>query len=63
MNSLGSRAAGTVIIGAFWLAFIVLFLAFFAASFDFWQKLAIFVASGAIVGGLISAMWVKWTLE
>ena len=56
MNSLGSRVAGTVIIGAFWLAFIVLYLAFFAGDFDFWQRLAIFVASGSIVCGIIVAM-------
>jgi len=63
MNSLGSRVAGTVIAGAFWLAFIVLYLAFFAGNFDFWQRLAIFVASGSIVCGIIAAMWIKWTLE
>jgi len=63
MNSLGSRVAGTVMICAFWLAFIVLYLAFFAGNFDFWQRLAIFVASGAIVCGIILAMWMKWMLK
>jgi len=51
MNSLGSKVAATVIIGVGWLAFIVLYLAFFAGNFDFWQKLAILIASGAIACG------------
>jgi hypothetical protein len=63
MNSLGSRAAGTIIVGVCWLAFVVLYLAFFAGAFDFWQKLAIFIASGAIVAGVITAIWVKWALK
>jgi len=63
MGSLGLRAAGTVIAGTFWLAFIVLYLAFFAGDFDFRQRLAIFVASGSIVGGIITTMWIKWALK
>jgi len=58
-----SRIAGTIIIGVCWLAFIVLYLAFFAGNFNFWQKIAIFIASGAIVAGIISVMWVKWALK
>lgn len=63
MNSLSTRVAGTVILGVCWLAFIVLYLAFFAGDFDFWQKLAIFIASGAIVSGIVAAMWIKWGLK
>lgn len=63
MNSLGPRAAATVIIGVGWLAFIVLYLAFFAGSFDFWQKLAVLIASGAIACGIVALMWIKWMLK
>jgi|YelNatPaOPRAMG01_1025707.scaffolds.fasta_scaffold355930_1 hypothetical protein len=63
MNSLGSRIAATVIIGVGWLAFIVLYLAFFAGNFDFWQKLAILIASGAIACGIVALMWIKWALK
>jgi len=63
MKSLGLKAAGTVMLGAGWLAFIVLFLAFFAGDMDFWQKVAVFIASGAIVGGLIAVMWIRWALK
>jgi hypothetical protein len=45
------------------LAIIVLYLAFFAGSFNFWQKLAIFIASGAVVIAIVSVIWIKWTLK
>jgi len=63
MNSLSSRVYGTVILGVCWLVFIVLYLAFFAGGFDFWQKLAIFIASGAIVCGIITVMWIRFALK
>jgi hypothetical protein len=63
MTSLGMRVAGTVLVGAFWLAFIVLYLAFFAGGLDFWQKLAVFIASRAIVTGIVAVIWIKWALK
>ena len=63
MDSLGAKAAGTVAILFGWLAIIVLYLAFFAGNFDFWQKLAIFIASGAAVIAIVSVIWIKWTLK
>jgi len=63
MDSLGAKAAGTVAILFGWLAIIVIYLAFFAGNFDFWQKLAIFIASGAVVIAIVSVIWIKWTLK
>ena len=63
MSSLTSRITGTVIASVAWLAFTVLYLAFFADNFDFWQKLAIFIASGAIVLGIIAVMWIRWAVK
>ena len=63
MNSLGARAAGTVVILFGWFAIAVLYLAFFAGGFDFWQKLAIFIASGAIVLAIVCVMWIYWALK
>jgi hypothetical protein len=63
MNSLGTRIAGTIIAAACWLAFIVIYLAFFANGFDFWQRFAVFIASGAIIFAIIAVLWVKWALK
>jgi len=63
MNTLGSKVAGTVIVGVCWLSFIILFLAFFAGKFDFWQNLAVFIVSVIIAVGIVAVMWIKWALK
>lgn len=63
MKSLAPRVYGTIIISVGWLVFIVLYLAFFAVDFDVWQKIAIFIASGAIVSGIIGFMWIRWAIK
>jgi Trk-type K+ transport system membrane component len=63
MASFGSRIAATILVIVFWFAFIVLYLAFFAGGLDWWQRAAVFLASGAIAIGLVAAFWVKWTIR
>jgi hypothetical protein len=63
MNHLGARIAGTVVAFLGWLAFIVLYLAFYGGNFTFWQSLAVFIASGAIVIAVIAVMWIWWALK
>jgi len=63
MNSLGSRVVATVVIGAAWLVFLVLFLAFFAQNFHWYQNLAIVLASFVVSGALTIVMWVRWALR
>jgi hypothetical protein len=60
IGGLGSRIAGTVLIAVSWLAFFILYLAFWAGSFNIWQNIAVFLASLLIVGGLIAVMWILW---
>ena len=63
MGSFGTKVAATILVGVFWFAFIVLYLAFYATSFNSWQKLAVFLASGAVATGLIAVFWIKWALK
>jgi hypothetical protein len=63
MDSLGTRISATVAVAVGWLVFVVLYLAFFATSFDFWQKFAIFIASGAIVLGVVVIIWIRWLMK
>lgn len=63
MNHFGAKVAGTVAALFGWLAFIVLYLAFYGGNFSFWQSLAVFIASGAIVLGIISIVWIRWALR
>lgn len=63
MVSFATRVSATVAVIFGWIAFVVLYLAFFAGSFDFWQKFAIFIASGAIVFGGIALMWIRYMMD
>jgi hypothetical protein len=63
VTSMGSKVAGTILVGVFWFAFMVLYLAFFAGSLNVWQKAAVLLASGAIASGLVAVFWVKWALD
>jgi len=60
--SFGSRVAGTVIVGVGWLAFILIWLAFYAGNFDFWQNLAVLLVSVIVAIGIVAVIWIKWAL-
>jgi uncharacterized membrane protein len=57
---LASRMVATILAGALWFAFIVLYLAFYAGNLNVWQKAAVFLASGALVGAIIAVFWVRY---
>ena len=63
MVSLSTRISATVMVGALWFAFIVLYLAFYAGSLDFWQRAAVFLASMAVAGALIAVFWIRWAVQ
>jgi len=63
MTSFKSSITATIVGTVVWFAFIVLYLTFYALTLDFWQKLAVFLASAAIVGGAIGVFWVRWALK
>ena len=60
---LASRAAATILAGAIWFAFVVLYLAFYAGDINLWQKAAVFLASGALVGATIAVLWVTYGIQ
>ena len=60
---LASRIVATILAGAIWFAFVVLYLAFYSGDLDLWQKLAVFLASGALVGAVIAIFWVTYSFK
>ncbi len=62
-TSMMTAITATIMAGVLWFAFIVLYLAFYASNMDFWQKAAVFLASGAIVGGVVAVFWVIYGLK
>lgn len=63
MGSLGSRISATIITGVCWLAFALLYLAFYASSFDFWQNIAIMLVSMLVTIGVIAVVWIRWIIR
>jgi hypothetical protein len=63
MVSLAASVTATILAGAIWFAFILLYLAFYAGGMDLWQKAAVFLASGAIVGAIIGVFWARYGLK
>ena len=63
MVSLTTSITATILAAAIWFAFIVLYLAFYAGGMDFWQKAAVFLASGAIVVAIIGVFWARYGLK
>lgn len=63
MGSMGNRVVGTILVAVLWFAFILIYLAFYADGLNLWQKVAVFLASGAIATGLIAIFWVKWAMK
>jgi len=63
MVSIASSITATIIAGTGWFTFIVLYLAFYAGNMNVWQKAAVFLASAAIVGGVITVFWVRYVFK
>jgi hypothetical protein len=59
MGSLSSKIAVTLITGIAWLAFIILFLAFYAGRFDVWQNIAILLVSTLVALGMVAVTWIR----
>lgn len=59
MNTISSKIATTVTTGIAWLAFTILFLAFYAGDFDIWQNIAILLVSALIAMGIVAVTWIQ----
>jgi hypothetical protein len=59
MNSVISRIAITFITGISWLAFVILFLAFYSGNFDVWQNIAVILVSTLIALAIVALTWIR----
>jgi hypothetical protein len=62
MRSLGSRIAGTILVGVGWLVFMLVWLAFYAGNYGFWQNIAILLASVVVAIGITAVTWIEWII-
>ncbi len=57
------RAAVSIIAILSWLAFIVIWLFFYADNFTIYQNVAVFFASILVIGVIKSALWAPWGMK
>jgi hypothetical protein len=46
-----------------WLAFVIIWLFFFAGDYDVWQNIAVFLVSVIIGVGILAAAWATWGIK
>ena len=57
------RVSLSIIMGVGWLAFLILWLAFYASDFNIYQNIAVVLASILIIGGILGAAWASWGMK
>lgn len=57
------RVGATILLGVGWLSFVILWLFFWAGSYDVYQNIAIVAVSIIVVLGLLATMWAPWGIR
>ncbi|HVO77252.1 MAG TPA: hypothetical protein VMS79_00120 [Methanomassiliicoccales archaeon] len=57
------RVSASILLGCAWLAFLIIWLFFYAANWDVYQNLAIILVSIIIVIGCLAAMWASFGMK
>ena len=62
-SGFGWRVSLSIIVGVFWLSFVIIWLFFYAAGFNIYQNIAIFIVSFLVAGGIVGASWAPWGMR
>jgi hypothetical protein len=57
------RVIATIILGVAWLAFILLFAAFWSTGYNLFQDIVILLVSFLVLAGVLGAMWASWGMR
>ena len=57
------RIGVSIFLGFAWLAFLIIWLFFYAGDYSVFQNIAIFLASILVLIGILGAMWASWGLK
>jgi type VI protein secretion system component VasK len=63
MRGFGWRVSISVLVSIGWLAFLVIWLFFYAGGYTIYQNLAVFLASILIVAAVMGASWASWGIR
>jgi hypothetical protein len=62
-RGLGWRISLTVLLGVGWIAFLIIWLFFYAGNFPLHQNIAVFILSVVVAIGLASLVWISFGLR
>jgi len=57
------RVSLSIIVGVGWLIFLIIWLFFYAGTFNIYQNIAIFIVSILVVGAVMGASWASWGIK
>jgi type VI protein secretion system component VasK len=63
MRGFGWRVSLSVLVSIGWLAFLVIWLFFYAGEYSIYQNLAVFLASILVVAAVMGASWASWGIR
>ncbi|MCX6814831.1 MAG: hypothetical protein NTY20_04250 [Candidatus Aenigmarchaeota archaeon] len=63
MRGFGWRVALSILVSMGWLAFLIIWLFFYAGSFSIYQNIAILIVSILVVGAIMGASWASWGMR
>lgn len=59
----GWRVSLSIIVSLGWLVFLILWLFFYAATFNIYQNIAVFLASILVMVAILGAAWAPWGIR
>jgi len=63
MKGMGWRVALSILVCMGWLAFLIIWLFFYAASFTIYQNLAVVLVSIVVACAIMGAAWAPWGMK
>ena len=57
------RVALSILVGIGWLIFLIIWLAFYAADFNVYQNIAIFLVSILAIAAILGPAWAHWRMK
>lgn len=57
------RVALSILVTIGWLIFLILWLAFYADNFSFYQNIAVFLVSILVMASILGSAWAYWGMK
>lgn len=62
-RGLRARVVGSILGGTAWLAFVLLYVGFWATGLTLFQSIILIIVSIVVLGGALGAIWASWGMR